>query len=171
MMDIRKIIDTFYTKELDWFPESGSLEALYQMEIWDNLNGYEKVDKIKSKIYYYEKHSLISKKEFDYEEAVIKVTEFILSFLQKIEDNFRELESIKGLDAYIFRIRNLLFCEKALINRNISLRYINHVLLELLEPLIEKIKGVKEYEIYGLDEFLNEYKNMLNLLKGKPYDE
>jgi hypothetical protein len=171
MMNIRKIIDTFYTKKLDWFPESGSLEALYQMEIWDNLNDYEKVDKIKSKIYYYEKHSLISKKEFDYEEAVIKVTEFILSFLKKTENDFHDLKDVKGNKAYVFRIRNLLYCEKIYINRNLSLRHINHVLLELLEPLIDKIKGVKEYEIYGLDEFLNEYKNMLNLLKGKPYDE
>lgn len=163
MMHLKKIIDDFYSKELERFPESGVLEALYQIDIWDNLNDYEKVDKRKNKLVYYEKHSLLSPKELAYEVSIIKVTEIILFFLKNTENDFCEIENINGLDAYIFRIRNLLFCEKTLINRNMSFKHINHVLLELIDPLIEQIKNTNEYKKYNLDVFILEYKKMIDL--------
>jgi hypothetical protein len=171
MTDLKIIIDNFYGDNLDMFSEKGVLEALHKMETWDKLTDYEKVEKRKSSFNYYKNHSLSSEKRLNYEESVIKITDFIMFFLRETENSFQNLQDLKGNEASVFRIRNLLYCEKILINRNISFKSINHVLLELLEPLFEKIKGTKEFEIYGFEEFLKEYVNMIDLQSKKPYDE
>lgn len=85
-------------------------------------------------------------------------------------DLVTEIEEENIIDNYLFRINNLLYCEKFLINNVISYKMINHIPYEIFEPLIEKINESKEYEKYKLGELFKEYKNMINLYNNMPYD-
>ncbi len=170
-IDIKNILDNFYSYDLDLFPERGVLEALYSREIWDKLSDNEKVSKSRSRLESYKVHSLKSNKVIEYEETVIKIAELILFFYNETESRYKDLKEIGGVHLYLFRIRNLLYCELKVINRNISLRVINHVLLEIIEPLINNVSESNEYKEYRLDEFVFEYKKMFQLLEQKPYSK
>ncbi|TDL99683.1 MAG: hypothetical protein C4K58_00020 [Flavobacteriaceae bacterium] len=81
-LDIKNIVSTYYSNNLDLFMEQGVLKAIELMDIWDCLSDIEKNNKRKAEIDYSKKHSLRSEKQQQYEELVIKIAGFIIDFIE-----------------------------------------------------------------------------------------
>ncbi|AYN03303.1 hypothetical protein [Flavobacterium sp. 140616W15] len=161
-----------YDSSAELFTEKGFLDAVIYIKEWSSLTDIEKIKKRKNRLKYNEIHfneTIQEKKKYDYEKSVIKTSELIMLFMEKT-DIFLDIEMKNISNNYLFRISNLLYCEKFLINNHLSYKMINHVPYEIFEPLIEKINKSQEYKEYGLEGLFKEYKKMTKLYNEEPYE-
>ena len=159
--DLETIIHTYSTQYINT-EELMYLQIVEKLKKWNLMNDLEKQEnrkeyiKMKDVHFYYEKN-------LEYEKALVSLVDSILNLKGEKQRLYKK-------NVFFFRIINLLYCEKELVNQYESFKRIGHVPFEIFEPLIEKVKDTQEYKQYRLDELFEEYKKMYQLFLEKPYE-
>ncbi|WP_121965952.1 hypothetical protein [Myroides sp. N17-2] len=163
MIDLVEILNDYHKDQLEYFVESGIINALLLIREWDVMNDEDKVKKRIELLIYYKMHFNSTEREIKerkYEESVINLSKLIIKFLNKLDKCSNE----------IHRIGVMLYCELQSLNNNYSYRIINHVPFSILEDLKGKLTNLDEFNNHMLDELFSCYKEMYKLFLQKPYD-
>lgn len=163
-MELNYLAELYRSQKLGETDEVVHLQGLARIKRWFSLSDSEKQELRKS----YLRSTKINFKEeegLDYVEQSIKVTDYILEFFSKVNyANIKVNEMTSELEKNIFRIYNMLWCEKEYILYLENPRSTKtHVHFEIFSPIIEKIITTKEFSEYKLDVLFKEYKKMIEL--------
>ncbi len=170
-MDINNLIELYqFTSDVSNGDELGHLQAIKRLNDWQKKTDQEKQAYRKRylnmlMVHFQEEDGL------EYIKQVVKLTDNILSFLEKFNYNQVNVNNLSDIEMCFFRIYNMLWCEKEYIFYSEGVRATKvHIEISVFKPLIEKTNSSTKFEELNLKELFNEYKKMIKLfeqLNGK----
>lgn len=171
-MDLLNILDFYTSSKLvdETSLEKRMLSMLYDLKVWQNLSDEEKQNRRRKNLKVDQQN--FSQEEYynniiTYEEKVVHLTDLILNFLDQVSDMFdnpTKLEALNEQGLHLFRLHNILLCEKEMINRLPKIKQIGHVPFEIIKPIIQKLISSKFYNLYKLDAIGNLYQEISLML-------
>ena len=158
-MNLDYLAELYRSQSIGEIDELMHLQWLRKVKNWLSKTDEEKLERRKS----YLRTTKIQFKEEDgleYVEQSIIVIDYILEFLAQADYSDLKFEGcVTEVEKFIFRIYNMLWCEKEYILYMENPRATKvHVSMDVFQPLITKIEGTKEYANYNLIYFLKSTK-------------
>lgn len=178
MKNTKDIIDFYASQEIigSNSAEFRLLEGIYKLQTWNKLSDQEKLESRRRDVNWYkvkfpkeDYHKLTS-----YEDAMINLLELIIAFLGSTDSmfhRFTETAEHAENDTLLFRLRNMLACEKEAALRLPQAKNNGHVPFEVVLPLFRQLEDSGHYLKYGLHKLKLAFENCWNLHLAGPYDE
>lgn len=152
--------------------EMRMLNTLHSLEIWKRLDDKERQSTRREKLVQYKIKSLVGryKNALAYEEKVLNLIDEIICFLEKTQASFLDIKALnKKEELYLFRLRNMLICEKEMVNRLPKIKYVGHVPIEIVQPLFDALKNTGFNRVYNLERINQLYIEAISLHTQFPY--
>jgi hypothetical protein len=153
--------------------ETRMLGLLYDLQEWNKLDDSGKYRKRSETLKLYKvKFPDDYRSIIIYEEKVLEMVSLINSFLDATEKRFSDVNSydnLSGDDFYLFRLRNILYCEKEMVNRMPKIENTGHVPSQIVTPIFEKLRNSECYTFYKLRDIDILYFEVIDLHYKEPY--
>jgi hypothetical protein len=153
--------------------ETRMLDLLYDIQEWNKLDDNGKYrERSKTLEFYKAKFSDDYRSIIIYEEKVLRLLRLIINFLDVTEDKFSDVSHVNSLSAddfYLFRLRNMLYCEKEMVNRMPKIENTGHVPSQIVNPIFEKLRNSECYVFYKLHDIDILYSEVIDLHYKEPY--